>query len=69
MPNENNEKKRFGRRAGGGIITVSLITIAFYICLFKGADIAWLTFYTKWIAGVYGVVVGGLTLTDLLIKK
>ena len=65
---ENNEKKRFGRRAGGGIIAASLITIAFYICLFKSADLAWLTFYTKWIVGVYGFVITGLTLTDLLKK-
>lgn len=67
MPN-NNEKKRFGRRAGGGIIAVTLITIAFYICLFKDVDLAWLKLYTTWIVGVYGFVVGGLTLTDLLKK-
>ena len=65
---ENNEKKRFGRRAGGGIIAASLITVAFYICLFKGVDLTWLKFYTQWIVGVYGFVVGGLTLTDLLKK-
>lgn len=68
MPNENNEKKRFGRRAGGGIIAAGLVTIAFYVCLFKGADLAWLKLYTTWIVGVYGFVVGGLTLTDLLKK-
>lgn len=68
MPNENNEKKRFGRRAGGGIIAASLVTIAFYICLFKGADLTWLKLYATWVVGIYGFVVGGLTLTDLLKK-
>jgi hypothetical protein len=65
----NNEKKRFGRRASGGIITVTLITVAFYICLFKDVDLTWLKLYTQWIVGVYGFVVGGLTLTDLFVKK
>jgi len=65
---KNNEKKRFGRRAGGGIIAVTLITVAFYICLFKDVDLSWLKLYTTWVVGVYGFVVGGLTLTDLLKK-
>lgn len=64
----NNEKKRFGRRAGGGVIAVSLVTIAFYICLFKDVDLSWLKLYTTWVVGIYGFVVGGLTLTDLLKK-
>jgi hypothetical protein len=68
MPENNNEKKRFGRRAGGGIIAAGLITIAFYVCLFADADLAWLKLYTTFIVGVYGFVVGGLTLTDLLKK-
>ncbi len=68
MPENNNEKKRFGRRAGGGIIAASLITVAFYVCLFVDADLAWLKLYTTFIVGVYGFVVGGLTLTDLLKK-
>lgn len=68
MSEPNNEKKKFGRRAGGGIIAASLVTIAFYVCLFKSVDLAWLKLYTTWIVGIYGFVVGGLTLTDLLKK-
>lgn len=66
MPENNNEKKRFGRRAGGGIVAVSLITLAFYVCIFSSVDMAWFKIYTTFITGVYGFVVGGLTLTDLL---
>lgn len=68
MSEPKNEKKRFGRRAGGGIVTVTLLTLAFYVCMFKDVDIVWLQYYTKWIVMVYGFVVGGLTLTDLLKK-
>ncbi len=68
MPNNNNEKKRFGRRAGGGIVAASLITIAFYACILGDVDLSWLKLYTTFIVGIYGFVVGGLTLTDLLKK-
>lgn len=68
MPNDNNEKKRFGRRAGGGIVAAGLITIAFYVCIFSTTSLEWFKFYTTFITGVYGFVVGGLTLTDLLKK-
>lgn len=66
----NNEKKRFGRRAGGGIVAASLVTLGFYVCIFKTVDMEWFKLYTTWIVGIYGVVAGGLTLTDLLgVKK
>lgn len=65
----NNEKKRFGRRAGGGIIVASLITMAFYFCILKDVELDWFKVYTTVMIGVYGFVVGGLTLTDLLNKK
>lgn len=67
-PKPNNEKKRFGRRAGGGIIVASLISLAFYVCIFKTVDLEWFKVYTTFMVGVYGFVVGGLTLTDLLKK-
>jgi len=69
MPNENNEKKRFGRRAGGGIVAVALISIAFYVCIFNQVKMDWFELYTQFIAGILGFVVTGLTLTDLLLKK
>ncbi len=68
MPENNNDKKRFGRRAGGGIVAASLITIAFYVCILADVDLAWLKLYTTFVVGIYGFVVGGLTLTDLLKK-
>lgn len=68
MVENNNEKKRFGRRAGGGIVAAGLISIGFYVCIFSSVDLEWFKFYTTFITGVYGFVVGGLTLTDLLKK-
>ena len=66
---ENNEKKRFGRRAGGGVVAATLITLAFYVCIFKTVDLEWFKVYTSFIVGVLGFVVSGLTLTDLILKK
>jgi len=68
MPENNNEKKRFGRRAGGGIVAVALISLAFYVCIFKTVDLEWFKIYTSFIVGILGFVITGLTLTDLLKK-
>ncbi len=68
MPEPNNEKKRFGRRAGGGVVAVTLISLAFYVCIFKTVDLEWFKIYTSFIVGILGFVITGLTLTDLLKK-
>jgi hypothetical protein len=69
LENNNNEKKRWGRRLGSTIGAVILITVFFYICLFKGADLSWAETYTKYIAFFLGVLVSGLTITDVVLKK
>ncbi len=33
MPENNNEKKRFGRRATFGVVSLILTTVAFYVCM------------------------------------
>ena len=69
MMAENNAKKKFGRRAGFGIGAITLVTVAFYICLFKDVDLNWFVKYASIIVGVYGFIVGGLTVTDVLGKR
>ena len=66
---ENNEKKRAGRRAIGGIIAGVMITTAFYIVMLTGYDLSWFKTYTSFVFGIYGFVAGGLTLTDVILKK
>jgi hypothetical protein len=61
---ENNEKKRFGRRAGMAAITIILATVAYYICMFRGVDLSWFSEYVKTLLYVTGFVIGGLTITD-----
>jgi len=73
MKNENNETKRFGRRALFGIISLSLITVAFYACmivfvLVKFAPEMGIKFwllYACFTFGISGLVSGLLTVTDI----
>lgn len=66
---KNNEKKRIGRRAIGGLIAIVLITVAFYVAMLSEADINWFKIYTGVILIIYGLAVGGLTWTDLILRK
>ena len=74
---ENNEKKRFGRRAGIGIGTGILITVAFYYVVnsFK-LDAALLKIgldlfgnYSSIMLGLAIFIITGLSATDILLKK
>ena len=56
--------KRCGRRLGATIGAVTLITIAYYIAMIKGLDIAWWLEYAKIIACILIALIGGLSLTD-----
>lgn len=66
---ENNEKKRFGRRAGFGIAAVALITVFSYFCMFKFSDpeigIKWVMVYSAIVGGICCLIGGLLTLTDI----
>ena len=65
---ENNEKKRTGRRAIGGIITIVLVTAAYYATMLTNTDIEWFKVYTGVTLVIYGLGVGALTWTDLMKK-
>ena len=64
---ENN--KRIGRRAIGGLITIILVTVAYYVTMLTEATIDWFKIYTGVVLIIYGLAVGGLTWTDLILKK
>jgi len=65
----NNEKKRIGRRAIGGLITIVLVTIAYYVTMLTETTIDWFKIYTGVVLIIYGLAVGGLTWTDLISRK
>ena len=65
---ENNEKKRIGRRAIGGLITIILVTVAYYVTMLTEGAIDWFKIYTGVVLIIYGLAVGGLTWTDLMKK-
>ena len=62
----NNKQNR---RAKATIIWAVLITASYYICLFKGMDLTWFAEFAKWMTFALGFVVGGLTVTDAVLKK
>ncbi len=65
---ENNEKKRFGRRAGFGLLAIALITIFAYFCMFKFVDpeigLKWVMVYSAIVGGIACLIGGILTVTD-----
>jgi len=52
------------RRAKFTAIAIALITIAFYICVFKGAELEWFEVYSERIIFALLFVVAGITTTD-----
>ena len=63
---ENNNGKRFGRRAACGFVTVALTTVAFYVSMFRGIDLSWFAEYAKTMLYVLGFIAGTLTVTDAI---
>lgn len=61
--------KRIGRRAIGGLITIILVTVAYYVTMLTEAKIDWFKIYTGVVLIIYGLAVGGLTWTDLILRK
>lgn len=66
---ENNEKKRWGRRLSTTIAWAVLLNAAFYACVFKGIDVGWFQTYAGYMTLGLGFLVGGLTITDVVLKK
>lgn len=69
MTNENNEKKRFGRRAFFGEQAIIFISVAFVLCMFHfeklDLGLKWFLVYSAFISGISGLVSGLLTKTDI----
>lgn len=66
MVETNNEKKRFGRRALLGFVSLALIEVNFYFSVYKHLDLAWFTKHTEVVLYLLGFIIGGLTLTDIV---
>ena len=70
---ENNEKKRFGRRALFGVVSLVLTTVAFYVCMIvfvlmkskPELGLNWWLMYALFTFGISGLASGLLTITDV----
>lgn len=68
LPN-NNDKKRWGRRVGSTLVWFVALQVAFYVSLFKGVDPSWFQYNAGFLTIGLGFLVGGLTITDAVLKK
>ena len=59
-------KQTFNRRARTGWAALGLITVAFYLCIFKGVDLEWFKIYSMIVFTVSGVVILGISVTDAI---
>ena len=53
------------RRYKLGILWVVLITVPYYLCMFKGMDLEWWVQYAKQMTFWFAIIVGGLSVTDI----
>ena len=53
------------RRFKLGLLFAALINVNYYLVYFMGKELTWFTEYAKTSLFWFGVVVGGLTLTDI----
>jgi hypothetical protein len=73
MPNNNNEKKRFGRRARFGVAALVLITVGFYVSMIvfvlvkdkPELGLNWWLMYALLTFAICGLTSGLLTITDV----
>ena len=66
---ENNDKKRFGRRAGATAIWAVCIMETWHVAVFRGMTLDWFTTIAGFLTLGLGVVTGALTITDIVMKK
>ena len=52
------------RRYKLGFLWAGLISVSYYLCLFRGTDINWYIAYSKDMTLWFGIIIGGLSLTD-----
>lgn len=65
---ENGGTKQFNRRFKAGCVALGLITISYYVVMFKGLDINWFLEYAKMVVYVTGAVIIGLSATDAILN-
>lgn len=53
-----------GRRATFTFLWFVNLVVGFYICLFKGVDLAWFIELSKWSTYGLGVLIGSVAVTD-----
>jgi len=63
MSEENNGGRN--RRFKLGLLWAGLININFYLVYFMGKELIWWSEYAKNMTLWFGIIIGGLTLTDL----
>lgn len=73
MPESNNEKKRFGRRAKFGVASLVLTTVSFYVSMIifvlvknkPELGLKWWLMYALLTFAICGLTSGLLTITDV----
>ena len=60
----NGARRAQNRRWRAVLMAVSLVTVSFYICLFKGFDIEWFREYADFMSWAVVAIVAGITATD-----
>ena len=65
---ENNNKKRWGRRLGLGIVAILHADVFYGIAVWRGLDIAWFKDPALFVFGIVLFVGGFLTATDIVNK-
>lgn len=66
---ENNDKKKWGRRATATAVWAVFIMETWHIAVFKAIPMEWFTSIAGYLTLGLGVVTGVLTLTDIVLKK
>ena len=63
---QNGGKQAFNRRWKSGILGLSLVTVAYYVCLFTGKDLSWFIEYSKPVTYIVAGIIIGISVTDTM---
>lgn len=64
-----NEEKRFGRRAGSTVVYAGLLLLIYGVTVFKSLPLEYFETPIKYLTFALAFVIGGLTATDIILKK
>ena len=53
------------RRYKLGLLWAVLITVPYYLCMFRGMELDWWVQYAKQMTFWFAIIVGGLSVTDI----